>query len=167
MQKGEIATFVILIGIAVMIAGVVMGNLLVRPNRQTIPDRSVQSTTPPGSTPTTAPKQSTEWVDLTVENISRTTSGYKVYYCNRGTWKTEETFAIALENGENNKTHLGSSDFTIPASDSCIWSTRIACSSIGSTCSDVVRVHATIDISDLIPEQNETNNTYTGRFDAR
>lgn len=164
MQNGEIATFVILIGIAVMIAGVVMGNLLVRPNRQTIPDRSVQSTTLP---PTTVQKQSTQWVDLTVENISRTTSGYKVYYCNRGTWKTEETFAIALENWENDKTHVSPSDFTIPASDSCIWSTRIACSSIGSTCSDVVRAHATIDISDLIPEQNETNNTYTGRFDAR
>lgn len=167
MQKGEIATFVIFMGIAVMIAGVVMGNFLVRPNRQNIPNRRVQNMTPPSRTPTTVPKQSTLRVDLTVENISRTSSGYKLYYCNRGTWKTKETFSVELENRENNKVHISSSDFTIPAADSCTWSTRIDCSIIGSTCRDAIRVDATIDGANLVPEQNETNNTYTGRFDAR
>lgn len=199
MQKGEIATFVILIGIAVLIAGIVMGNLMIRSNSQTVPDRTGVSATPTQTIPTTVPKSSTttptptrtqrqisktptrqplptvknsgitetEQVDLTIENISRSTAGYKIYYCNRGTEKTEEIFALELINIENNSTHRTTANLVIPAADSCTWSPAISCALIESTCNDMVRVRATIDPDDQTSELNETNNTHTGRFNAR
>lgn len=102
--------------------------------------------------------------DLVVEDITRDQSVYKVRYCNRGQGLSSAKMAIRFQNTTSQKTFDTQATLSVPAPGQCLETGGITCALIGSNCTDEVQLTATVDGTGVIPESNETNNSFSKSF---
>lgn len=102
--------------------------------------------------------------DLVVEDITRDQSVYKVTYCNRGQGLSSAKLAIRFQNTTNQKTFDTQATLSVPTPGQCLETGGITCALIGSNCTDDVQLTATADGTGVVPESNETNNSFSKSF---
>lgn len=102
--------------------------------------------------------------DLVVEDITRDQAVYKVKYCNRGQGSSSARISMRLQNTTTQKTLDTPASLTVPAPGQCLETGGINCSIIGSNCTDEVQLTATADGTGIVPESNETNNSFSKSF---
>lgn len=102
--------------------------------------------------------------DLTVQDITRNSISYTIKYCNQGPGAGNGTlFSIKIGNGNTGQSFT-SSPYSVPRPGACALSDSIACSLIGSNCTDSITVQAAVDSTNAIPEYNEFNNEMKKSF---
>ncbi len=102
--------------------------------------------------------------DLVVEDITRDQAVYKVKYCNRGQGLSSAKMAIRFQNTTAQKTFDTQAILSVPTPGQCLETGGITCALIGSNCTDEVQLTATADGTGIVPESNETNNSFSKSF---
>ncbi|MBZ4415366.1 hypothetical protein [Myxococcus sp. RHSTA-1-4] len=104
--------------------------------------------------------------DLTVEELSRDSTSYKVKFCNRSSYGSELTFTVRLTNELNGQSFQSNPlyPYSVPAPGTCIWTGGFSCGLVGAACNDFVTLTAQVDDTSNVTETYEYNNTMTVSF---
>ncbi|MCY1019141.1 hypothetical protein [Pyxidicoccus sp. MSG2] len=104
--------------------------------------------------------------DLTVEEISRSSGGFKARLCNRASHGSESTFTVLMTNDGTGSSFQTNPvyPFSVPAPGTCIWTGGISCTQLGVGCKDFITLTVHVDDTNNVIETYEDNNTMTVSF---
>lgn len=101
--------------------------------------------------------------DLTVAEITRDSTYFKVKYCNGTSYGTESGVVISLRNELTGDTY-NSAPLSAPAPGACLWTGGMSCTHVGRECDEGGAVTAKVDALEQVTESYEFNNELTVMF---
>ncbi|XXF78752.1 hypothetical protein P2318_03050 [Myxococcaceae bacterium GXIMD 01537] len=101
--------------------------------------------------------------DLTVTEITRDSTYFKVKYCNLNSYSADSSVVISLRN-ELTGASFNSVPLSAPAPGACLWTGGMSCTHVGMECDEGGTVTAKVDALEQVTESYEFNNELTVMF---